>query len=57
MEWGDRHQAEKLHLEKADELLPGLIAHPLLANKSYDADERVIVPLQAQGKSAVINTP
>ena len=34
----------------ADKLLPGLVADTLLADKGYDADERVIKSLQAQGK-------
>jgi len=38
----------------SDELLPGLEAKILLADKAYDADERVIEPLRAAGKQAVI---
>jgi transposase len=34
--------------------LPGLEAKILLADKAYDADERVIEPLRAAGKQAVI---
>lgn len=41
-------------LEGADHLLPNVIAQTVLADKGYDADERVIEPLQAQGKTAVI---
>jgi transposase len=41
-------------LEGADQLLPGLVADTLLADKAYDADERVIERLEAQGKTAVI---
>jgi transposase len=41
-------------LDGADILLPGLEADALLADKAYDADKRVIEPLQAQGKTAVI---
>ena len=33
-------------LEGADALLPGLEADALLADKAYDADERVIAPLR-----------
>ena len=35
-------------------LLPDLVADTVLADKAYDADERVIKRLSAQGKSAVI---
>ena len=35
-------------------LLPGLAAKTVLADKGYDADERVIKPLQAAGKVIVI---
>jgi transposase len=38
----------------SDALLPGLEAKILLADKAYDADERVIDPLRAAGKQAVI---
>jgi len=41
-------------LDGADVLLPGLVADTVLADKAYDADKRVIEPLQAQGKTAVI---
>ncbi len=41
-------------LEGADHLLPGVVAETILGDKGYDADERVIEPLQAQGKTAVI---
>ncbi len=41
-------------LDGADELLPALEADTVLADKGYDADERVIEPLQARGKQAVI---
>jgi transposase len=41
-------------LEGADVLLEALAADTLLGDKGYDADERVIEPLQAQGKNAVI---
>jgi transposase len=38
----------------ADNLLPEMQAERLIADKAYDADERVIQPLAAAGKSAVI---
>lgn len=41
-------------LEGADYLLPGVVAETILGDKGYDADERVIEPLQAQGLAAVI---
>lgn len=41
-------------LDGADVLLPDLVADTVLADKAYDADKRVIEPLQAQGKTAVI---
>ncbi len=41
-------------LDGADKLLPGLVADTVLADKAYDADERVIAPLEAQGKTVVI---
>ena len=41
-------------LDGADKLLPTLVADTILADKAYDADERVIQPLEAQGKTAVI---
>lgn len=41
-------------LEGADHLLPDVIAETVLADKGYDADERVIEPRKAQGKTAVI---
>ena len=41
-------------LEGADALLPDMAAEVLLADKAFDADERVIEPLQARGKSFVI---
>lgn len=34
--------------------MPGVVAETILGDKGYDADERVIEPLQAQGKTAVI---
>lgn len=41
-------------LDGADQLLPDLVADTVLADKAYDADKRVIAPLQAQGKTVVI---
>jgi transposase len=38
----------------ADALLPQMAAEVLIANKAYDADERVLKPLANTGKSAVI---
>lgn len=41
-------------LDGADKLLPDVVADTVLADKAYDADERVIQSLEAQGKTAVI---
>lgn len=41
-------------LEGADVLLPHMQANTLLADKAFDADERVIEPLLAAGKTCVI---
>jgi transposase len=41
-------------LEGADRLLPVLEAPIVLADKGYDADERVLQPLAQAGKTAVI---
>jgi transposase len=41
-------------LAGADTLVPGMQAEALLADKAYDADKRVIEPLAAAGKTAVI---
>jgi transposase len=41
-------------LAGADALLPQIAADVLIADKAFDADERVIRPLQSTGKSAVI---
>ena len=38
----------------ADHLLPDMQAKVLIADKAFDADERVIEPLVAEGKTAVI---
>jgi len=45
-------QAHDLH--GADALLPQMQAGTLLADKAFDADERVITPLLAAGKTPVI---
>jgi IS5 family transposase len=39
-------------LEGADALLPQMQADTLLADKAFDADERVIEPLLAAGKNS-----
>ena len=41
-------------LQGADALLPDMAAEVLLADKAFDADERVIEPLLGRGKSFVI---
>ena len=41
-------------LEGADALLPQMQADTLVADKAFDADERVIEPLLAAGKTPVI---
>ena len=41
-------------LQGADALLPQMQADTLLADKAFDADERLIEPLLAAGKSPVI---
>jgi transposase len=41
-------------LAGADHLLPPLEADQLIADKAYDADKRVIEPLQQAGKGIVI---
>jgi len=41
-------------LDGADELLPVLDADTVLADKTYDADKRMIEPLLAAGKQPVI---
>ena len=38
----------------ADALLAGIKADAVLADKAYDADERIITPLKAAGKQVVI---
>jgi len=41
-------------LAGADHLLPEMQADTLIADKAFDADQRVIEPLAAAGKTAVI---
>ena len=41
-------------LEGADALLPGLAADALIADKAFDADERVLKPLERAGRTAVV---
>jgi transposase len=41
-------------LTGADALLPGLEADALIADKAFDADQRVLEPLAEAGKTAVI---
>ncbi len=41
-------------LQGADALLPKVGANIIIADKAYDADERVILPLAAAGKATVI---
>ncbi|NGZ10451.1 MAG: IS5 family transposase [Nitrospira sp. LK70] len=41
-------------LDGADALLPGLDADTIIADKAFDADERVIEPLRKAGKTLVI---
>ena len=40
-------------LDGADILLPQIAADIVIADKGFDADERVIVPLEKAGKSTV----
>src|SRR5215469_11842856 len=46
--------AQTHDLTGADALLPQMTADLLIADKAYDADERVIAPLTADGKATVI---
>ena len=41
-------------LEGADVLLPELAADALIADKAFDAEERVLRPLEQAGETAVI---
>ena len=47
-------QGQAHDLEEADTLLLNMAAETLLADKAFDADQRVIEPLLARGKSGVI---
>ncbi len=47
-------QGQVHDLAGADALLPQMAADLLIADKAFDADQRVIQPLTAAGKSAVI---
>ena len=38
----------------ADHLLPSMQADTVIADKAFDADERVLAPLAAAGKTAII---
>ena len=51
---GAVQQVQAHDLEGADALLPQMKADTLLADKAFDADERVIEPLLAAGKTPVI---
>ena len=46
--------AQVCDLDGADVLLPQIEADMVLADKGFDADERVLIPLQRAGKVAVI---
>ena len=41
-------------LKRADVFIPRLQSDKLLADKSYDAEERVLIPLKKSGKIAII---
>ena len=47
-------RGEAHDLVGADHLLPDMQADTLIADKAFDADKRVIAPLAATGKTAVI---
>jgi len=47
-------QGQACDLDGADVLIDNLVADTLLADKGYDADERVIERLEKQGKTPVI---
>lgn len=47
-------QGQAHDLQGADALLPHMQADTLLADKAFDADQRVIDPLKAAGKTCVI---
>jgi transposase len=41
-------------LEGADVLLPELVSDTVIADRGFDAEERVLLPLEQSGKTAVI---
>ncbi len=41
-------------MDGADELVPQIAAPVVIADKGYDAEDRVLAPLRAAGKTAVI---
>ena len=41
-------------LDGADVLLPQIVSDTVLADKAFDADERVLLPLEQAGKTTVI---
>ena len=47
-------EGQACELDGADVLLPPLQAQTILADKGFDADKRVLEPLQQAGKLAVI---
>ena len=47
-------EGQACELDGADVLLPQIRASTVIADKGFDADERVIVPLEKAGKSIVI---
>jgi len=47
-------QGQACELEGADVLLPQIKASTVIADKGFDADQRVLEPLQKAGKLAVI---
>ena len=47
-------EGQACELDGADVLLPSLKARTVIADKGFDADKRVLEPLQKAGKHAVI---
>jgi transposase len=47
-------EGQACELDRADVLLPLLEAQTVIADKGFDADKRVLEPLQRAGKQAVI---
>jgi transposase len=45
---------EASELGGADRLLPAIAATPVIADKGYEAEARILAPLRAAGKAAVI---